>query len=234
MDVRPVAGRVAVVRVRMEVLPLGVAVMVKRVAQRLPGVAHATAESSAVALPPEVDRSAAPPATAAGPWAVVIAASVVLRSARVATVALTLAASRSAALNSAVLMTGAPMNAGPMNAALETAVQEIAVLMIGARVVDAFRTVKAAECAQVVRNDLTSVLINNPAVRPVLTAQRVSRTICFGGVMPPRRHWKPVGPSIASGALVRCAALPNSWHCCVMRKRLACWWRKSPGHGWLR
>ena len=193
VDVRPVAGRAAVVRVRMEVLPLDVAVMVKRGAQRLPGVAHATVESSEVALPPEVDRSAGPPATAAGPWAVVIAASVVLRSARVETVALNLAASRSAALNSAVLMTGAPMNAGPMNAGpkiagLETAVLEIAALMIVARVADASRTVKAAECAQVVRNDLTSVLMNNPAVRPVLTAPRVSRTICFGGVTPPRRH----------------------------------------------
>ena len=116
VDVRPVEGPVAGVRVRKEVLPTDVVVMVKRGGASPPGEAPAMAVSSADALRPAVDPSAAPPATAAGPWAVVIAAIVVSRSARLATVALNLAVLRSAALNSAVLMTGAPMNAAPTNA----------------------------------------------------------------------------------------------------------------------
>ena len=197
------------------------------------------AVSSADALHPVVGHSEAPPETAADRWAGVIAASVVSMSAQVETVALTLVASMSA-----VLKTGAPMNAVSTIAAPVTVVQVIAALMnaaqrsaglvIGAQLAVVFRTVKVAGCVQVVPNDRTSVLMNNPAVRPVRMAPRVSRMICFGDVTPPRQHWKPVGPSIASGAPVRCEVLPSSWRYCGRRKRLACWWKKSPGRAWLR
>ena len=218
---------------------MDVAVMVKRGGGSPPGEAPAMAVSSADALHPVVGHSEAPPETAADRWAGVIAASVVSMSAQVETVALNLAASMSA-----VLMTGAPMNAvlmiaGPVTvvlviAGLMNAAQRIAGLVIGARVAVVSRAEKAASCVQVARSDLISVLMNNPAAKPVLMAPRVSRMICFGVVTPPRQHWRPVGPSIASGAPVRCEVLPSSWRYCGRRKRLACWWKKSPGRVWRR
>lgn len=178
VDVRPVEGRVVGVRVRKVVLPTDVGVMVKTGVASPPGEAPAMAVSSADALHPVVGHFEVPPATAAGRWSVVIAASVVSMSAQVETVALNLAASMSA-----VLMTGAPMNAvstiaGPGTVVLEIAVlmnaaQRIAGLVIGARVAVVSRMEKAASCGQVDRNELTSVLMNNPVVRPVRMVPRV-------------------------------------------------------------
>ena len=208
---------------------MDVAVMVKRGPPSPPGEPPVMAVSSADALHHVVGHFEVPPETPAGPWAVVIVASVVSMSARVEHVALNLVAplnavSTIAALEIVVLKTAVWMSAA----------QTIADLLIGARVAVVSRTVQSAAIAPDVRTDLIIVLMNNPVVRPVLMAPRVSRMICSGGVTPPRRHWRPVGPFTASGAPLRCGAHPNSWRCCAMRKRLACWWKKSPGHVWLR
>ena len=233
VDVRHVAGRADVVRVWMELRPAVVAVMVKRGPRSRLGAAPAMV-TSVDALPPVVAPSEAPPVTAADPWAVLIAVSVVSMSAQGEIVALNNGVLTKGVLTIVVLEIAGLTTAVLTTVVLMNAAQRIAGLVTGAPVAVASQMVKLAACAQDVQTVRTSVLTNNPALRPVLTAQRVSRMICSGGVMPPRRHWKPVGPSIASGAPVRCGALPNSWRCCAMRKRLESWWRKSPGHVWLR
>ena len=168
VDVRHVAGHVVVVPVRTEVLPSVVAVMVKRGPPSPPGEPPVMAVSSADAPYHVVGHFELPPETPAGPWAVVIAASVVSMSARVETVALNLVAllnavSMIAALEIVVLKTAVWMSAA----------QRIADLLIGARVAAVSRTVKSAAIAQDVRNDLINVLMKNHALRPVLTAPRV-------------------------------------------------------------
>ena len=50
----------------------------------------------------------------------------------------------------------------------------------------------------------------SPAEKRLLTGLIQWLMICFGDGMPLKRHWRLVVRSIASGAQVRCAVLPNS------------------------
>ena len=232
-DVPIEVGHADAVRVRREVLRMVDAVMVRNGRRNHPGVVHVMV-NSADAQHRVGELFEAHPETVAGRWGAVIVASVVLMSALLETVA----------LRHVDRMTGAPMTAvstidDPATVVLKTVALRIAGLAIvasltGVRVVGAFLMVTAAVCDQVVQSVLTSVLMNNRVVRPVRTAQRVSQTICSGGVTPPRQRWRQAGPFIASGAPVRCEALPNLWRCCAMPRRLACLSRKSPGRVWPR
>jgi len=81
----------------------------------------------------------------------------------------------------------------------------------------------AAASAKTVR------LMTSPAEKRLPTVLILSLMICSGAGMPRRRHWRPAGRSIASGAPVRCEVLPNSCSFSGMPRLPEFWWRKSPG-----
>ena len=155
--------------------------------------------------------------------------TVVLKTAVLKIVALMIGVSvqgdlKTAAREIAVMAISASRGIALMTGVLLTVVQELGASVM-ARIA---ASVPAVASAGTVR------LMASPAEKQLPTGLILWLMICFGAGTPPRRHWRPVVRSIASGAPARCAVLPNSCSFSGMPRPLEFLWRRSLGHVWLK
>jgi len=158
----------------------------------------------------------------------------VLKTAAMETAVLMIGVLIQSALKTAARVTAVPKDVALTSAGMEISALKGIVLMRGDSqtvVLELAASVMAmpAAFALAAASAKTVRLMTSPAEKRLPTVLILSLMICSGAGMPRRRHWRPAGRSIASGAPVRCEVLPNSCSFSGMPRLPEFWWRKSPG-----